>query len=343
MEIKQVLIVQTAFIGDVILITPLIRAVKQLYPSALLDVMVVPGAAKLLENNPHIRRVIPFYKRNGAISSFLSTVKQLRDVHYDLAISPHSSGRTHLLLWLGGIPRRIGFDRSILPQLLTDRIPHPTGMHKLAKNLMLLSFLSQRQFPLQTELFPSKTDVLTAQEHLKPLTPKKLIAIAPGSIWATKCWLLSSFITLAHMLKEKGFAIVLIGAEQDRDKCDAIETALKHQDVVNLAGKTNLLESAAVIDRCALMVCNDSGALHIANAMQTTVFAIFGPTVQSIGYYPYRNGDRVFEADLTCRPCGSHGASRCPLGHHNCMKLVSPQQVFDSILLNIPVATAQEE
>ncbi len=336
MEIKQILIVQTAFIGDVILITPLIRAVKQLYPSAMLDVMVVPGAAKLLENNPHIRSIIPFAKRKNSAMSLYKMQKQLRAVHYDLAISPHSSGRTHLLLWLSGIPRRIGFDRSMLPQLLTDKIPHPTGMHKLSKNLMLLSFLSQRQFPLQTELFPSKADVHRAEELLKPLAGKKLIALAPGSIWATKCWLLSSFTTLATRLVDKGFGIVLIGAEQDKAKCDAIEAALESQDVVNLAAKTNLLESAAVIDRCALMVCNDSGALHIANAMQTTVYAIFGPTVQSIGYYPYRSGDIVFEAELPCRPCGSHGAAKCPLKHHNCMKLVSPQQVLDSILQHIP-------
>jgi len=364
MENAKILIVQTAFIGDVILITPLIRAMHELYPKAAIDAMVVPAAAKLLENNPHLKSVIPYAKRK---TSLWQMAKLLKAKGYDLVISPHSSGRTHLLLWLSGIKRRIGFDRSWLPFLLTDKIPHPTNMHKIKKNLLLLKFLSPKEFGMQTELFPSEQDSQKADNLLQPFGNKPLIAIAPGSIWATKCWLLERYAQLAQELVMQGYGIVLIGGESDKEKCHEVEKAVlnlhscppsphscesrnlpspheipdqskdvEHLTVLNLAGKTNLLESAAVIARCNLMLCNDSGALHIANAMQTRVFAFFGPTVQSIGYFPYREGDRVFETDLDCRPCGSHGHHKCPLKHHDCMRNIEVQPVLEAILEAVP-------
>lgn len=335
MENAKILIVQTAFIGDVILITPLIRALHELYPQAQLYAMVVPGAAKLLENNPHLQQVIPYAKRK---ISLWAMARKLKAMGFDLAVSPHSSGRTHLLLWLSGIKRRIGFDRSWLPWLLTDKIPHPTNIHKIKKNLLLLKFLSSKEFGMQTELFPSELDRKKADGMLLSFGNRPLVAIAPGSIWATKCWLIERYTSLAKELAARGYGIVLIGGESDLDKCLAIEKAVQDTPgtVLNLAGKTNLLESAAVIGNCRLMLCNDSGALHIANAMQTRVFAFFGPTVQSIGYYPYREGDRIFETELDCRPCGSHGHHKCPLKHHYCMRRIEVQPVLQAVLDTVP-------
>ncbi len=339
METKRILIVQTAFIGDVILITPLIKAVRSLYPKAVIDAMVVPVCAQLLQNNPHLNSVISYPKRKNALQTMLQMIKLLRQNKYDLAISPHSSGRTHLLLSLSHIPVRIGFDRSLFPWLLTAKIPHPGGMHKIEKNLKLLSLLSPQQFEMQTELFPSEQDFARAKQLLGQLRSHSIIAIAPGSIWETKCWHLDYYKQLASQLVNNGLAIVLIGGEGDKDKCQQIEqfilTHTPQAAVLNLAGKTALLQSAAVISQSKLMICNDSGALHIANAMQTRVFAFFGPTVQSIGYYPYRAGDYVFETDLNCRPCGSHGHHKCPLKHHNCMKQISRDAVLQAVLTAI--------
>ena len=335
----RILIVQTAFIGDVILITPLIRATAELYPQAAIDVLVVPAAAKLLENNPYIHAVISYPKRKNALWTMLQMIMRLRNNHYDLAISPHSSGRTHLLLYFSKIPIRIGFDRSLFPWLLTAKIPHPVGMHKIDKNLKLLTLLSPKKFSPQSELFPSEQDFITANKLLNPIKPKSVVAIAPGSIWASKCWAIESYISLCLGLLEQGFGIVLIGGAADASQCEQIEQAALKQEaearILNLAGKTDLLQSAAIISQCKLMICNDSGALHIANAMQTKVFAFFGPTVPAIGYYPYRRGDKVFEVSLACRPCGSHGGAKCPLGHHNCMKQINPQMVLAQVLAEL--------
>jgi len=332
-EPQNILIVQTAFIGDVILITPLIRATAELYPKAKIDVMVVSEAAILLKNNHFVQEVIVDEKRKNVLLSTLQLIKQIKSKHYDLVISPHSSFRTHLILYLSKIPERIGFNRGSAKWMLTKRIEHPIGPHKIVKNLGLLKPLTDREFDLQTELFPSDKDKQKAEELLKALSGKTLIAIAPGSIWQTKCWQLSSYITLCRKLIDSNYGIILIGGESDKFLCEEIENAIPKDNtkLINLAGVTNLLESAAVIKKCSLMICNDSGAMHIANAMQTRVFAFFGPTVQRFGYYPYRQGDRVFEVDLDCRPCGSHGSKKCPQKHHNCMQKIEVEPVFAAV------------
>lgn len=332
-EPQNILIVQTAFIGDVILITPLIRAVAELYPQAKIDVMVVSEAVKLLENNPYVNEVIVDDKRKNILLSTLQLIRKNRIKNYDLAISPHSSFRTHLILYFSHIPERIGFNRGSAAWMLTKKVEHPVGPHKIVKNLGLLKPLSEREFDLQTELFPSEKDRQKAEKLLQPLSGKTIIAVAPGSIWQTKCWEPNSYISLCRKLIDSGYAIVLIGGESDKLISNEIENALgkNNANLINLAGVTNLLESAAVIKKCSLMICNDSGAMHIANAMDTRVFAFFGPTVQRFGYYPYRHGDRVFEVDLECRPCGSHGSKKCPQKHHNCMQKIEVEPVFAAV------------
>ncbi|MDD3534627.1 MAG: lipopolysaccharide heptosyltransferase II [Candidatus Cloacimonetes bacterium] len=329
---QRILIVQTAFLGDVILITPLIRATKSLYPEALIDALVIPAAAPLLQNNPHLNDILSFPKRQNPLFAFLKMRKELRNRRYDMVISPHSSARTHLLLYLAGIPLRVGFDRGSLPFLLNKKTPHPRGIHKINKNLSLLKLLSPQEFEMQTELFPSPQHYQKAEELLQPLKGKKLLAMAPGSVWATKCWSQEYYARLAQLLIEQGFGIVLIGGKDDQDKCAYIANELPPDSAINLAGSCSLLESAAAINQCQAMICNDSGTLHLANAMQTKVFAFFGPTVQRIGYYPFREGDIVFEQDLDCRPCSSHGPQKCPLKHHNCMRQTLPEAAFKRII-----------
>lgn len=334
---KRILLVQTAFIGDVILITPLIRALKELYPDSVIDCMVVPGTASLLANNPYLSDVIQ-YDKHGK-SSIFNNIKTLKAAGYDMAISPHSSFRTHLILFLSRIPRRLGYARGFLNSyLLTDGVPHPKGIHKIQKNLSLLKPLTNRSFSMQTDLFPSETDIEAAKLLLDELghQEKPRVAMAPGSIWNTKCWPLEYYKKLALMLLKHKCSIVLIGSKDDFGKCSEIETHCKNSvpdaAIINTAGRSGLLCSAELIGKSEFLVCNDSGALHIANAMKTKVFAFFGPTVQRIGYYPFREGDKVFEIELDCRPCGSHGSYKCPLGHHNCMRRLLPEQILPSLL-----------
>jgi len=322
----KILIVQTAFIGDVILITPLIRAIKKHFSAALLDIIVVPQTADLLQNNPHINSTIIFDKKKNKLLSFFSILKTLRSEKYDIAFLTHSSSTSALLTLLAGIPVRVGFDRWLSRKFLTKRVKHIPNVFKIEKYLNLLSPYTSEKSSIQTELFPTVELIDKAKQitsNLKSKT-KKLIAVAPGSVWFTKRWPEEYFAELVTKLTKDNFGIIFIGSKEESDICERIQP---ESNSINLAGELSLLESAAIVNECDLMICNDSGAMHIANAMKTDVLAFFGPTVKKIGYFPFRTSDIVLERNLDCRPCGSHGADKCPLGHFECMKLIKPDYV----------------
>lgn len=326
----HILIVQTAFIGDVILITPLLKAVSEIFDRPHIDVMVIPQTCAVLQNNPCIRQIMLFDKRSGKLRAFFHALQRLRAEHYDIVFTPHSSLTTGLLLFWAGIPRRVGYDRWLARYLLTDKIPDVSGKHKIIKNLSLLQAFTTKSFDIQTAIYPSLPDLDKARQYVAKSIDSIVIAIAPGSVWFTKRWLKSHFITLAKLLHSAGFSLIFIGSQDEKPLCsDIIRSA--QIEAINAAGELSLLQSAALISLADLLICNDSGALHLGNAVQTTVFAIFGPTVQAIGYYPYRAHDHVFEVELACRPCGSHGHQVCPLSHHDCMRMVSPESIYSAV------------
>ncbi len=324
------MIIHTAFIGDVILITPLIKQTKKIFPNSKIDVLLIPQTRSILCNNPNINEILTFDKQNNKIKNLWKTISILKKRNYNLAFLPHSSLTTALLIYLSGIKTRIGFDRWLAAKFLTHKISFQQGKHRAEKNLDLLKPFTKIKPDFQTELYPTIKHKNRVAEILAEVnSDKPKIALAPGSVWKTKCWLESYYKTLAEKLSEAGFTIIMIGSKDEQDLCKRI---LPQENAVNLAGKTTILESAAVLEKCDLLVCNDSGALHLANAVKTDVFAIFGPTVKDIGYFPFRRIDLVFEVDLDCRPCGSHGGMKCHLDHHNCMKLIEPKMILDKIL-----------
>jgi len=337
----KILIVQTAFIGDVILITPLIRETRKIFPSAIIDVLVTSGNQAILNNNPHINEILITDKKK--VLDYVKTLFILRKKAYDLALTPHRSARTLTLLFLAQIKERIGFNRDIYRHLLTCGVRHPKSPHKAEKNLGLLKpFLTDNYPDLKTlpeiliddklnwysELFPDKKDY---EDSSKYLYADNNIAIAPGSVWNTKRWSKENYVELSKLLKEKGYNLIFIGSKSEQELAQEIIDRAGI-DAINSCGSLSILQSAALISQCKALICNDSGALHIGNAVNTPVFAFFGPTVEKFGYYPYRPHDYVFEIDLECRPCGMHGHKKCPLGHHNCMKMIDPRIVADRIL-----------
>jgi heptosyltransferase-2 len=293
----------------------------------MIDVLVIPQTGDLLNNNPKINEVILFDKRKNKIKAFISTLRIFWKKKYNLTISPHSSVTTGLLIYLAGIPIRVGFSRWAAQYLLTHKLQHLKNTLKIKKNLHLLSIFAEEEFSVQTELYPTEYMYERANSYLEEIVAKtkKIIAVAPGSNWFTKRWPIEHYDELVTKLIEHGYGVVFIGSEAERSICNAI---LPEKNFVNLAGKLTLLESAAVIDKCDLMICNDSGAMHLANAMKTDVFVFFGPTVQKIGYFPIGKNDIVFETDLDCRPCSSHGTKECPLGHFDCMRSIKPDTIM---------------
>jgi len=332
-KLNRILIIQTAFLGDVILATPLVRALKQTLPGARLEVLLIPETRTILRHNPYISDILTFDKRKlrNKFFSLFRLILEIQKRQYDLAISVQSSLTSSLIMVLGGIPMRLGFSRQ---KFLTHAVPHPSGLHKIQKVLRLMEPLTDQKFDMQTELHWTAAEADRADQIITPLRERRtpIVGIAPGSIWYTKRWLKEYYAELVNLLEHEHIQSVLIGGAEDHRLCEFIRAG---SNAINLAGALSVLESAALIERLDLMVTNDSAPLHIANAVKTDVIAIFGPTVTDFGFYPFRKNDLVIEVELDCRPCSSHGGKKCPLKHHHCMKNILPERVFNAIIAKL--------
>ncbi|MBC8182526.1 lipopolysaccharide heptosyltransferase II [candidate division KSB1 bacterium] len=331
-KITRILVIQTAFLGDVILTTALIRAIKKVFADSEMDIITIPQTSEIFKYNPHINKIFHFNKRKTLLKifSFLNLIFCIRKNHYDLAFSVQGSLTSSLLTYLGGIPQRIGFSRQ---RLLTDKVFLDRKIHASKRHLNLLKIFTNRVFDYQTEIFWSEKEELTVQKIIDKNRKegKFFIGIAPGSIWNTKRWPEEHFVSLLNILAKHEFRIFLFGGKEDFKLCQRIMEK-SNSGARNFAGKLSLLESCSLIDKMDLMISNDSAPLHIANAVKTDVFALFGPTVRDFGFYPFRENDKIFDVDLYCRPCSKHGGEKCPEKHFQCMKKISPSVLADAVI-----------
>lgn len=329
-----ILIIQTAFLGDVIMTTPLVRAVAETFPNAEIDMLTIPQTRIVFRDNPHVRNILVFDKRSKSkkVTAFVTALADIRRQHYDIAISTSRSMTNALLMRLAGIPTRVGFASQ---KMITHPVTHPRGMHMRMRYLALVQPFSKETFDAQTELFWTQKDAQSADEKLEQIKypGRPVVGIAPGSVWETKKWPKSYYAELVKRLDAANINIVLLGAPDERALCEEIR---QESTALNTAGELSITASAALIKKCDLMLANDSAPLHMANAVQTDVFAFFGPTVRRFGCYPYRTDDRIFEINnLECRPCGKHGGKKCPQKHFRCMLEITPQQVFEHVIKHV--------
>jgi heptosyltransferase-2 len=336
MKSKRILIVQTAFLGDVILTTPLIRAVKELFPDSFISFLLIPETKRVLENNPHINEVLVYDKRGkrGA-GAFLGIVTEVRKRRFDLALVPHRSFRSALLTSLAGIPIRIGFDTSAGAFLLNRKVHYRSDVHEVERNLSLISQFNSTNRDFAPEMFPSPHDLASVHKMLAESNVReqdKIVAVAPGSVWPTKRWLPERFAQVCDLLISRaGAKIVLLGSEHDLVVCRQILSLMKEKPVV-LAGTADVLLSAAAISLCSVVISGDSAPVHMASAMRKPVVAIFGSTVPEFGFSPYRVDDVIVQKKLDCRPCGIHGKRKCRREHFKCMKEITADEVFKATL-----------
>ena len=319
------LVVQTSFLGDMVLTTPLFAFLARSGP---VDVVCTPAAAALVANNPSIREVIPYDKRGterGA-RGFASLASRLRERKYDAAYMAQGSIRSGALATMAGIGDRVGFATSAGRLFYTTRIAPIDNTHHAARLLSLGTRDPLREAgrtELQPHLYPGERE-RAAVDELLPRDDKTLIALAPGSVWATKRW--PFYADLAKDLANDA-TIVVVGAAADRPLADDIVAATGGA-AVDATGRLSLLASAELIGRAALLVTNDSAPQHLASAMNTPTLAIFGPTVPEFGFGPLAARSLVLgHTDLACRPCDRHGPQKCPLGHWRCMREISADDV----------------
>lgn len=335
MEIKNIVVIQTAFIGDAVLTLPLLQVLHKKFPDSHIDIVVTPRSKDLFTNHPDIREAIAFDKRgkDRGIPGLFRMAKHLRSRSYDLALIPHRSVRSAGLAMLAGVPNRIGFNRSAGRFLFTSSVKYRSDLHEIDRNLSLLAPLGLPPVRLELpHLYPTESDQKRVDRLLIELeigSPERLVAIAPGTIWNTKRWLKERFASLAVNFDEAGYEVILIGGSDDESLCSSIQALGQSSRVYDASGALTLLQSAELIRRCKVLVCNDSAPMHLATAVGTPVVAIFGATVPAFGFGPTGPFDAVVETSgLKCRPCSIHGGDKCPIKTFDCMNDITHDRVF---------------
>jgi heptosyltransferase-2 len=326
---KAVLVIQTAFIGDVVLAIPLLKAISHLWPETRLDVMVRPPSDNLLETLSCINQIIVYdkYGSDRGAAALYHFGRRLRLGNYDVVFCPHRSFRSGLLAYLSDAKRRIGFARGGGLIFHSKRIPYPRQIHEIRRNLKLLNSFSPDIAVEIPEIPPTDEDTRFVDEALKPFQGSRVVALAPGSVWYTKRWPEEYFIDLSSRCIAAGYKLVLIGGGEDRDLGDRIAAATGDH-CLNLAGKTSLRQSVELLRRSEILLTNDSAPTHLGTAAGTRVLTIFGSTVPEFGFAPYGRKGKSLGIDLDCRPCTDHGRQSCPEKHLHCLKDIIPDTVF---------------
>ncbi|HEY7715697.1 MAG TPA: lipopolysaccharide heptosyltransferase II [Candidatus Binatia bacterium] len=334
----NVLILQTSFIGDTVLTLPLIAEVRRRFPVKKLTFLCIPLSRELLLDHPGIDEVITDDKKNSdrGWRGLRRTAARLKEKKFTLALTPHKSLRSALILYLAGIPHRVGFRESRGWFLFQQRPKRSAVLHDVERNLSVLQAfgVSPGQCQRKLDLPVSAVIQQSVDEKLRALgvTEKEVVfGISPGSVWPTKRWSTAGFAALVRMLQQRyGCRILLFGGSADAGVVAEVQRGCG-ESAISLVGKLGLRELPAAINRCRVFITNDSGPMHVAVARQVPTVAIFCATTPQLGFYPYTENAIVVQRDLSCRPCTSHGGRRCPLGTEDCIRQISPDAVARAV------------
>ena len=313
---KRILVIRLDRLGDVILSTPVLQALRQQFPHAFIAMMVRPACREVVEGNPFLNDVI-LYDKEGAHQGIWATIqfaRRLRRSEFDTALVLHPTNRSHWIPWLAAIPIRIGYDRKS-SWLLTHRVPHRKqegSQHEAVYTLELLRLFgitpSQPQ-PL-VPIRPSAAQhvvALLAESVVQPTD--QLVAIHPSASCVSKRWMPDRFAQVAdRLISEHGVRICLVAGESDASYANQVAEAMRER-AVNFAGRLTISELAALLHRCRLLISNDSGPVHVAAAVGTPVVDIFGRNQRGLSpqrWGPLGEGHVVLHKEVGCVTCLAH-------------------------------------
>lgn len=322
---NRILVIQTAFIGDVILATPVIAALRDKYPQASISILVRAGNEGLLKNNPHLDEVLIWNKQKSKYFGLLKMAIAVRKKQFDAIYNLHRFGSSGFITWFSSAAVKAGFAKNPFSFCYTIRRLHNIGdgTHEIERNLSLID----KSLPLRRpEVFPSPTD----QQFIVPYLTENFVCIAPASVWFTKQYPADDWTKLCNEISAQT-KIYLLGAPGDVLFCEKINSASTHTDITILAGKLSLLQSAALMKKAQMNYVNDSAPLHLASAVNARVRAVFCSTVPDFGFGPVSDDSKIIERKekLYCRPCGLHGYHSCPEGHFKCAHDIKTKQFFE--------------
>ena len=311
------LIIQTAFIGDVILATALLEQLHEARPNARLDVLVRKGNEHLLTGHPFLNEVMVWDKKRLKYQNLWRLAQMIRTRQYDAVLNLQRFGATGLLTAWSGARITVGFDKNPFSRFFTYSVEHrfEPGTHEIDRNAGLLRPLGIDSPPRRPALYPSANDYAAVEMYQS----KPYVCIAPMSVWVTKQYPAERWVELIKVLPTH-LNVYLLGAPADAPACDAVAALSGRPSVRNLAGKLSLLQSAALQQRAVMNYVNDSAPLHLCSAMNAPTTAVFCSTVPTFGFGPLADHARAVQTPevLDCKPCSLHGRVACPLGHFRC-------------------------
>lgn len=316
---KQILIIQTAFIGDAILATALVESIHDLLPEAKIDFVLRKGNERLLLGNPAISSVFVWTKKEGKYKSLLKTAREIRQQKYDLVINLQRFWSSGFLSLRAKATMKIGFKNNPLSVFYSKAIVHDvnSGKHEVQRNLELAQLALPALKMARPKLYFSAEDQRAVSEVSGTVGP--YVVMAPSSVWFTKQLPEQKWVDLIKKIGTDQ-TVFLVGGPEDSPLLQRIADASGKFNSVNLAGKLSLTASALLMKNAVMNYVNDSAPLHLASAVNAPVTAFFCSTIPEFGFGPLSDQSKVVEVSekLSCRPCGIHGHKSCPQGHFNC-------------------------
>lgn len=327
----KILLVRFSSIGDIILMTPLIRALRKRHRDAEITVVTKAAYVSLLAHNPRLTEVIGW--EPGIPLGALG--KQLRARGFSHHLDLHGSLRSRALRWhIGGKWTRYPTLRTARTVLIRtkrdiyrDRRPVAERYFDAARDLDVVPDDGP------PECFIPRPAMQAAQDFLGERglgVSRQLIALGPGAAHFTKRWPKHHWTALAQRLVEAGNDVVIVGGTAEQPVADRIVAAVGER-CGSAAGALDLTGTASILKRARALVVGDTGVLHLATAVAVPVVALWGPTVEQFGFAPYHAKATVLQRNLDCRPCSAHGGPTCPLTHHRCLQDILPEHVLEAL------------
>jgi ADP-heptose:LPS heptosyltransferase len=313
---SKFLIIQTAFIGDVVLATSVIESLATSFPDAEIHFLLRKGNEKLLEGHPKLKKLLIWNKKTKKYLNLFGLLKEIRSEKYDYVINLQRFASTGILTAFSKGKIKVGFRKNPLSFAFTIKVEHriEKGIHEVDRNLGLIKSFANELVRVP-KLYPSLKDKLVVEQFMN----KPYVCLAPASVWFTKQLPEEQWVKLCRLLTDQ-FHICFLGAPGDANMCDRVINNSEIENFTNFCGKLTFLQSAALMQNAVMNYVNDSAPLHFSSAVNARLAAFFCSTIPEFGFGPLSDGARIAEVDfdLECRPCGLHGKKECPKGHFDC-------------------------
>ena len=316
-----------------VLATPLIEKLHAFFPDAQIDFLLRKDNEQLLSGHPYIHELLIWDKKKNKRKNLFRILSRIRKNRYDKVINVQRFFATGLLTAFSGARETIGFDKNPLSSLFTKKIKHMVGgdqaIHETVRNLELIRDFTNASI-YKPKLYPSATDFSLIDDWTKG----KFITVSPASVWFTKQFPISQWISFIRNIPP-GYGIYLLGGPGDVSLCQSILETCNLSELKVLAGSLSFLQSAALISRASMNYVNDSAPMHFASAMNAPVTAVYCSTIPGFGFGPISEVSHVVEIEehLYCRPCGLHGYASCPEGHFRCALEIRTEQLLKTLPL----------